>query len=226
MKLPVKLPEISDAALRKAPEWMLIAGVVAFLAVAVWMLWPHPHRLPPAEQYTRDSLAITKPRADSARHATSAAVAHVIAKIVHDSAAIRAALYRAAAAGRRADSTAAVAQALADTNSRWHAAYEQRTTQVADLQAAVDTLVPDLTAARDTLVRVRGQQHDDSVRFVRGDEFNARLATDVQRGDCRVLWIKCPSRKQAFVAGVLAIPAARIAFNAVIGKPPLAGLVK
>lgn len=198
--------------MKRWPAISLGAGIVA-VAVVVWFTScrPTPTPIPPKEQKSIDSLDATKPAFDSSHTQAAHSVTTIITKIVHDSAALAIVRRDAEESRHLADSLAAAASHAADSASAWHAAYDQRSREAADLRVDRDTLSRDLAAAKDTLIRVGRQLRDDSLRIASITVLNAGLARDLRAADppCRVLpFVKCPSRKVVAVmaagTGILA----------------------
>lgn len=201
---------ISIAVLRRAPETLLVAGVVACIAVVAWVmwdLWPHPTPLPPREQYTADSLAATKP--DYRQHRDT------LFRI--DSAAVRQSRQsarRATEALRRADSLHCVA-IQAEARSR---AATDSLLALAQARLTITALVGETASLRtavaqqDSALRSQIAAHAAAdqranaaeQRLASVESLNARLAGDLQRSTppCRIAWVLgCPSRRVSFVAG-------------------------
>lgn len=196
---------LSDATWRKLPEWVLIAGVLACLAVVTWTvidLWPHPNPIPPREQATADSLTATKPDYTRRRDAL----------VKHETTYV--AISRQNRAGnlatqRRADSLRAVAiaadsaaRAARDTASRWFLS-ARAWHHTADTLAAANLRLETAYAAESTARLAAEARADDAERrrVAAEDDFAARLTRDLARASppCRVLWLRCPSRRAVAV---------------------------
>lgn len=206
---------ISDAAWRKFPEWMLIAGVVACIGVVAWTLWdlwPHPTPIPAPEQRSLDSLAATRPdfraRVDTlVRHETTYVASSRQNRV------------QAMQTARRADSLRtvaivadSVARAERDTSSLWErAAHVWQAT--ADTLAAANVRLSTAYAAESAARVTATARADEAMRRVTATEsLNARLSRDLQRAEppCRIAFaFRCPSRR-AVAAGSAALTLAAV----------------
>jgi len=178
--------------------WLTVPVAAGILIVGV-LLWPRhaPAPTPPAIIHN-DSLAATRAQATHAIDSLKAVAAHAEQAARKADAERVKAQASARAAGARADSLA--------QDSSWHAAYLARTAQVEDMtralaasQAANDSLTASLgslTWAVDSLTK----------RLTATEQVNAQLAQaveDASVGCTLAFHIPCPSRTQAFVAGVV-----------------------
>jgi hypothetical protein len=195
---------ISDAAWRKLPEWMLIAGVVACVGVVTWIvidLWPHPTPIPAPEQRSLDSLASTRPDFR----------ARVDTLIQHETTFVAISRQNRAESivtARRADSLRRVAivadsaaRAQRDTSSLWRRAAEVWHA-TADTLAAANVRLGSAYAA-ESAARVNADVRADEAtrRLSATESLNARLSRDLQHAEppCRALWLRCPSRRAVAV---------------------------
>lgn len=203
-------------------HWRVV--VIALVVLAGLLLafcHPTPNSIPPKEQTSIDSLKITKPGFDSTQHVVKQQAAKVVTKIVHDSAAAVRARAEADHYRRIADSALAVARAQHDTTSAAFVAATNATKEADQLRATNDTLTVRLSEAKTTIVALTDQIARDSLRQHASDDLNARLAKDVKTaGQCRMLpFIRCPTRKQAFVLGAGTAIIAKYAYDQRRGKP-------
>lgn len=202
-----------EALWRKAPELVLAAGVGGFLVLAIVLIsewWPHPMPLPPAEQTTVDSLVATKPdyrrRVDTLTRVDSNAVQQSRVNAARARQAVRMAdsLRRVAIDWQR------VADAQGDTSTAWKATALAYRAEADTLRVGVHQLDSALTAQTAAHAAADQRAREAETRTAALEDLNARLTKDLHRADapCRVLWLKCPSRKLAYVAGALTVPVA------------------
>lgn len=225
-KLRIKWDAWAEQLWHRAPQLVLGAGALAMLAVAVWFLWPHPQPIPPKEQATLDSLRITKPAHDSVIHAAAKAETIYVRQSRQERGAAIVAARQADSLRRVAIAADAQAQAARDTSSRWYAS-AQAWHRTADTLAATNVRLANAYSAESTArVAADRQAAERATRETALEDVNARLATDLRRGDCRVLFLRCPTRREAFVAGLVAVPLVRIGVNVASGKATLAGVIR
>jgi hypothetical protein len=212
---------------------LTILGCVALSAILTLSIFglPHSTPLPREEQKTGDSLVVTKPAFDSTQHATQRAVTTVLTRLVTDSAAVARLRAKADSEHRRADSLASVAsfaRTAADSATAWRQAYEASAREVAVLQAANKTLTEDVAAARDSLRESLVRLREGARREADHVNFEARLQRTIAQSSppCRVaLVLRCPTRKEAFVAGVVVASAGAYAVTHRSQLSKLAGVI-
>lgn len=197
--------------------WVKVgAGAIAVAFIALFMLGrcsaaPDPAPLPPKAQRRLDlhriatavdTAEVNRLARDQAAAKARQRAAAVVRQELEDAARVE---------HRRADSLAAIASAVtksADSSSwAWMAAYQARTFEVVTLQRALDSAKAETGhsdtagATGDTIAAV------DLRRAVRADSVITTVVdVATHPNQCRVFFdiIKCPTRKQAFVGGVLA----------------------
>lgn len=186
-----------------------IVGTVAGCCVALAWPRPAPPAIPRPVQRALDSLALTRARdsavADSLRQVASRATARA------DSAARRARAVeaRSRAAKVLADSLASEAarrdSGATDGASPWRAAYLARTAEADSLRAALAAQAAATALVRDSaLAALRADLAATTARLRAVERVNQQLAQAAERvGRCTVLFIPCPTRGQAFVAGLV-----------------------
>lgn len=207
----------------------MVASIAMLLALAFCR--PKPTPLPREEQKTGDSLVVTKLAFDSTQHATQRAVTTVLTRLVIDSAAVARLRAKADSEHRRADSLASVASfalTAADSATAWRQAHDASAREVAVLQAANKTLSEDVAAARDSLRESLVQLREGARREADHVNFEARLQRTITQSSppCRVaLVLRCPTRKEAFVAGVVVASAGAYAVTHRSQLSKLAGVI-
>jgi hypothetical protein len=199
-----------EALWRKAPELVLAAGFGAFAVLAIVLLWPRPTPLPPAERATVDSLIATKPdyrrRVDTLTKVDSDAARQSRVNAARARQAVRTAdSLRGAAIGWQR-----VADAEGDTSTAWKATALAYRAEADTLRVGVHQLDSALTAQTAAHAAADRRAREAEQRAAALESLNARLARDLQHAapPCRVLWLRCPSRKLAYVAGALTVPVA------------------
>ena len=179
-----------------------IAAAAALGLVARCRPDPAPVSARTREKLT--ALAATQPAFNAGHAATTAAITTVVTKIVRDEAEID--RIRAEAERQRARADSLARATAADSATHWRLAYDARTREAEGLRTAVDTLERDLHAAHDTLSRAKIQLGVDARRIADNIAAEADLRRDLSRAapPCAVLYVfRCPSRTEAFVAGVV-----------------------
>jgi hypothetical protein len=178
---------------------------VLVIAVAVFALCfrpPSPKPIPPKDQHTLDSLAITKPTFDSSIQASVQRETVYVRRVDTLRTTIVRLERKTDTLRVRADTLAAAAH---DSGS-WHAAYTARTLEADTLRTVVVHL--DSALGIEHLARLDADQRGVGLqnRLTVAEGLNQRLAADVKKAaECRVLWMRCPSRTRvAVVSGVLA----------------------
>jgi hypothetical protein len=186
--------------LRPAPVVIVaLVAVIVGMAILQYRGSNTGEAISPAHKKTTDSLATTKPAFDAHKDSVLAQVARdtvEVARYVKESADAE---RRAGDAGRRADS-------LAELNSNWQAAYEQRTEQVVDLKVSLakkDSAWKDERSAR---LRVEGLYGADTTRRIALERLADGLRKDLAAAErpCRIVGpIPCPNRRTSAVGGLL-----------------------
>jgi hypothetical protein len=106
---------------------------------------------------------------------------------------------------KKADSLAALARVSEDTASRWRSAYDERTREADTLRVALDTAMYALNLERAARLLADTRADNAMTRLGISEGLNTRLAADIKSAsECRLLWMRCPSRPVMFAAGVLA----------------------
>jgi hypothetical protein len=188
---------------------LLLLVVAALLASTLISQCAGPEPLPVALQGDIDAHERFRPRADAV---IATLMEHAAASDARADSAIRVAKKlqaNANAQGKRADSLAAVASTsltAADSARRWHAAYDERTAQVASLTSVI---VQDSVAISQEKQRGDSLQRalvfSDSLRL-HGDTLLHRVVASIKSHGCTVPGtfdrVNCPSRTTAFWTGV------------------------
>jgi len=228
MKMPAWL-RLSDAALRKLPERLLVVGVIACICVVTSLvidLWPHQTPLPPAEQTSADSLEATKPDFHARVETTYVRETTYVAVSRQNRAAAIESARRADSLQRVAIVADSVARAQRDTSSRWFLA-AQAWHRTADALAA-DTVKLAAAYTAESTARVAADRRaaEYQRRSAALEDFSKRLAADVRKGDrCRIVWVLgCPSRTQAAVGALALREGLKLVDNLSSGKPALSGI--
>jgi hypothetical protein len=198
---------------------LLLLVVAALLVSTLITQCAGTEPLPVALQGDVDTYERFRPRADSV---IATLTEHAAASDARADSAMRVAKRlqaNANAQGKRADSLAAVASTsltAADSATRWHAAYDERTAQVGSL---TNVIVQDSVAIAQEKHRGDSLQRalvfTDSLRL-RGDSLLHRVVA-VKTERCTVPGtfglVGCPSRKTAFVVGVVSGVTAGVVWN-------------
>jgi len=187
-------------------------GLVLTLGLLGLICWHDRHPtppIPPAVAARIDSLATTAPVFDSTVTTLLAGAERRAAedrRLARKERALRA---LADTLGHRADSLALHASEAVDSAATWRGAYEARTVEAVALRVVVDTLharVDTLTARGDSLHAVATLALE-RLDLTSGVVVDLRAAI-VTATSCRwggPLSLPCPSRRQSFVAGGLAV---------------------
>lgn len=193
---------------RTARKLYVAVAIVGVVSVALFARCGHTPAIPEAERHTIDSLAITKPAFDSTQHARAKAETVYVTRATHTVAVAEATARTTDSLRRVAIVSEARAEAEGDTASLWRTAARDWHTTADSAIASRDSLrhaVGDLRLALD----LRGVElTDEHKRRVAGDELALRLAKEFRHaGECRVLFLTCPSRTRVAVvtAGVTAV---------------------
>lgn len=185
--------------------------------------------IPPKEQTTIDSLKGTKPdfqgRVDTLikRETTFVAISR------HERQGATTTQARADSLRRLALVADSAARAQGDSSSRWFASAQAWHRAADSLGVAVIHLSNAYIAESTARVSADGRAEEYRRRLTATTELNDRLAKDLRRADapCRVAFVlRCPSRKAAYVVGVLTIPAVRVAANLAQGKSTFSGVLR
>lgn len=170
---------------------------------------PDPPALPPKVQarYDRDVVARAVDSAETARLAREKAserarelAAATVRKRLEDSASVE---------HRRADSLALVAAQVvesADSSSwAWRIAYQARTHEADDLRRSLDSAKAETKHADVQVEKADTIAAVDLRHAVRADSLVTLLVPLAQHQDqCKIAWvIRCPTRSQALVGGVV-----------------------
>jgi hypothetical protein len=173
--------------------WLVLGLIV--LMMALCFRPPPPAPVPPKDQHTLDSLAITKPVFDSIVKSLAVAETVYVARV--DTLRLRTTIvqYHADTLRLIADSLAAIAQ--------WKPAYEARTAEADTLRVALVQKDTAFALEHRALLAADQQANILTNRLTVSEDLNTRLAADVKKAaDCRVLWMRCPSRTRVAVVAV------------------------
>ena len=188
----------------------LFAGVLLGGLVVLWLSRPESPALPEATTKTADSLVATQPAFDSMLDARFADLARRDARELRLAGAAARARSVADSQRSRADSLMAFVATSADSvaaGALWRQVAETRLAETVSLRTDGDSLreaLANVRAARDTLFSalVLTRERLDVTMAL-----NAQIRADVARlTECRWggrLNLKCPTRKQAAVGGLL-----------------------
>lgn len=189
---------------RRAIVFTVLAGALVWLGV-IYSREP-AKVLSPKTSAQLERLDATKPAHDSTVAARVAVDDQRLKRDADLRRAIAQSHARADAERHRADSLAAVAALTTGDADAWQAAYESRTAENAELRAtnaklaqrsdSLETSNRDLRFDRDSVFRPRIDSLNAALRSVRVDVAKVE--------QCRILpGIRCPSRKEAAVGGVI-----------------------
>lgn len=193
-------------------QWIVGASATAGVLLIAAILLAHRHGTPAKDQHTLDSLQITKPifqaNQDSLVKRETLYVRRVdtlrtiVTRLVTTSNELHA----------QADSFAAVARVASDSAaSKWQMAYTLRTREADTLRAALDTTTKALDAEHQAHLAADLRADNASTRLTASEDLNARLATDIKKAsECKILFLRCPSRGVMFVAGVVSVETAHV----------------
>jgi hypothetical protein len=191
--------------------WLVIAGVSVLAVYAAVRPRSSGTLVSPELRKQIDELNATKTRdarsIDSLKREASAYQERGTVRIEHASAAKTQSKVHAGLADSLAAEARRIeigADSLARSALNFRLAYEERTLEAADLKRGLDSA---LAAHRDdstAIALLRGTLVILQQRSTKLEETNAGLQAAIARAEkgCRVLWLKCPSRKTVAVVGV------------------------
>lgn len=189
---------------RRAIGTLICIVVIIAATILVAYCRPKPTPVPPKEQKSLDSLAITKPAFDSTVQAKAKAETVYIAR-ARENAAIAASVRHVADSLRQ---VAIVAQRAAedarDTSSRWFRVAQLNRQEADTLRVALDRQTARADNLFEAMTTAEARAQLLTARLVSVEDLNHRLTADLQRSDppCRVAFIaKCPSRRVSAVLG-------------------------
>jgi hypothetical protein len=177
---------------------------VAALVLYVGFCHPKKNPVPPKEQHTIDSLAITQPAFQAHRDTLILRETTYVRASTQEARKATIATHAADSLRTIADAAQARAVAAGDTLSEWRAAALARQQEADTLRSALSTT----THALDLQILARIAADDRATaseqRLTAVQNLSERLARDVQAaGQCRVLFVaRCPSRKAVAVASL------------------------
>lgn len=177
----------------------------ALLVLAIAFCRPTPNPIPPREQHSIDSLAITRSVFDSGQRARAKAETVYVAQSSRKAAVAEATHAATDSLREAAIVLQARAEAARDTSSAWRSAALAWHQTADSAIARGDTLASALQDERSARTLADQQVTAERARRMAVEDLNSRLARDVRTaGQCRILWVaSCPSRKAVLVGGVL-----------------------
>lgn len=189
--------------------WLAVTG--ALVAALVFSHCGRPgddeEKVPAPIAKTADSLEATRPEFTERRDSVVRVVAIDTARARRAEAAAKAAQLRADEADKAADSLAALAATSADSARLWHAAYDRRTEEAANLRTSLDSAQAATAAERAARLNL-GQLFAESERRRKAAEEVVvpgleRAIAQLEK-PCRIVGpVPCPSRRVSFVAGAI-----------------------
>lgn len=197
---------------------ILAIALVLVLFVVVW-LKPKPQPIPDRERTSIDSLAATQPHFDTVRIERVRTETLYVRRSSQEALRAIGATHVADSLRRVADELTRAAATSDERSSRWFEVAEVRKVENDSLRSANTSLSYALTDA--TTARVAASERADAAgqRLAATADLSRRLATDVKRGDCRVLVVlSCPSRRATLAIGLTGGAIAAIAIDRRVGR--------
>lgn len=189
--------------------WLVVTGALAAALVFSYCGRPDPDegKVPAPIAKTVDSLKTTAPDFAERRDSVVKVVTIDTARARRAEAAARAAELRAESERKAADSLAALAATSADSARLWHAAYDRRTTEAANLRVSLDSAHSATASERSARLSLDGLYREAERRRKTAEEVaipGLEAAIAKLEKPCRVVGpIPCPSRRVAFLAGAV-----------------------
>lgn len=188
--------------------WLTVTGaLVAALVFSHCGRSDDGEKVPAPIAKTADSLAATAPEFGQRRDSVVRVVTIDTARARRAEAATRAAELKAEGARKAADSLAAQAATSADSARLWHAAYDRRTEEAANLRVGLDSAKEAAAAERSARLSLDQLFREAERRRTAAENVvipGLQKAIAQLEKPCRILGpIPCPSRRVSFVAGAV-----------------------
>lgn len=202
----------------RVTAWLWRYGDIAagtLVAIGLCVLLAHlrrgaPPPIPPKDQTTLDSLAVTRPTYTAAIDTLTVHETTYVARSVRAAQTANVQRTNADSLAHVADSLGVDAAAQHDSNTTWHVIAELRKREADALHTANDSLRAALTFEQLARAAADGRALRAEQRDSASEALNQRLAAAVAHaGDCHLVpFVPCPSRKVSAIGGVIAGAAA------------------
>lgn len=197
---------------------ILAAVLIATLAVVAW-LRRRPEPIPQREQTTLDSLMATAPAFSAHRDTVVRVETLSVTRSAQNARQAVSAQRIADSLHRITDEAQQAAAASGEQSERWFTVAEVRRVENDSLRSAIVLL--DTALAQQTTARLAASDRANAAeqRLAATADLSKRLATDIKRGDCRLLVVlSCPSRRATLAIGLTGGAIAAIAIDRRVGR--------